>query len=341
MPSTGTFLRACFAGILGSALVAGQAVAWGATGHRIIGRLALETLPVGTAPALLGEPVTALAVGELAREPDRWKGSGKIHDSDRDPAHFLDLGDDGRILGGPALADLPQTRAGYEAALLAVAANGWKAGYLPYAIVDAWQQLVKDFAYLRVDEAAARLAMQPAHGAWFAGDGRARRELVLRDLGTLAHYVGDGSQPLHVSAHFNGWGDFPNPDGFTQERIHAPFEGAFVRANVTEAMVRARMPPPRELACPIEACVAVYLAATNREARPLYALYKAGGFIAGGARGRAFAASRLAAGAAELRDEIMKAWRASAAAEVGWPAVKVADVVGGRIDPFDSLYGAD
>ena len=36
------------------------------------------------------------------------------------------------------------------------------------------------------------------------------------DLGDWAHFVGDGSQPMHVSVHFNGWGDFPNPRGFTR-----------------------------------------------------------------------------------------------------------------------------
>ncbi|MBA3811435.1 MAG: S1/P1 Nuclease, partial [Caulobacteraceae bacterium] len=38
---------------------------------------------------------------------------------------------------------------------------------------------------------------------------------------------------------------------------------------------------------------------------------------------------------------IAGAWRASASGEVGYPAVKVADVEAGKLDPFDALFGAD
>ncbi len=79
------------------------------------------------------------------------KGAGRIHDSDRDPGHFADLDDDGRLLGGaPKLIDLPPTRAAYETAPRAVGQDSWKAGYLPYAIIDGHQQLVRDFATYRV-----------------------------------------------------------------------------------------------------------------------------------------------------------------------------------------------
>ena len=332
-------VRACLVALLAVA-GAGSAFAWGATGHRIIGRLAVESLPA-EAPGFLRTARAAAAIGELAREPDRWKGAGKAHDSERDPGHFLDLGDDGRILGGPALDALPATRQDYDTALRAVGADSWKAGYLPYSIIDGWQQLAKDFAYWRVDTAAARNVGDAAHRAWFSRDAAEREALILRDLGTLAHYVGDGSQPLHVSEHFNGWGPFPNPRGFTQERVHAPFEGAFVRGFVKEADVRSAMAPPRDCHCPVERRTAAYLAATHDQAVPFYALYKAGAFTGGDARGRAFAAARLAAGASELRDLVLGAWRASAAGEVGYPAVKVADVEAARLDPFDALFGAD
>ena len=319
---------------------ASGACAWGATGHRIIGRLAVAGLPADL-PAFLRSGEAIEAAGELAREPDRWKGSGLVHDSDRDAAHFLDLGDDGLIFGGPALAALPPTRARYDEALRLRGADSWKGGYLPYAIVDGWQQLTKDFAYWRADLAAARSSSSAAHRSWFDSDGKRREGLILRDLGTLAHYVGDGSQPMHVSVHFNGWGSFPNPDGFTMERIHAPFEGEFVRTNLNEAIVRAAMVPYRDCECTIDVRTRVYLTATNQTVRPLYQLYKDGGFAKGDARGREFAAARLAAGATELRDDIVLAWRASTTADVGWPAVKVADVLAGKIDPFDSLFGED
>ncbi|MGI9168971.1 MAG: S1/P1 Nuclease [Caulobacteraceae bacterium] len=327
-------------GAVAAVLLVGQARAWGASGHRIVGRLAMESLPADM-PAFLRTTAAASAIGEMAREPDRWKGSGRVHDTDRDGGHFLDLGDDGRVLGGPALGALPPTREAYDTALRAVGADSWKAGWLPYSIVDAWQQLAKDFAYWRVDTAAARVVADAGHRAWFVADAAAREALILRDLGVLAHYVGDGSQPLHVTDHFNGWGDFPNPDGFTQSRVHAFIEGAFVRNYLTARSVNVAMRPYRSCACPIERRAAAYLAATNRQVRPFYVLYKAGGFQGGDARGRAFDAERLAAGASELRDEVVDAWKASAAEEVGRPAVKPAEVRAGRIDPYDSLFGAD
>ena len=326
--------------LVGGAIFAGHALAWGSTGHRIIGRLAIEAAPIEL-PAFLRSADAVQAVGELAREPDRWKGAGKVHDSERDSAHFLDLGDDGRVLGGPALDALPASREAYDTALRAVGADSWKAGWLPYAILDAWQQLTKDFGYWRVDTAAARTVADGAHRAWFAADASARQALILRDLGVLGHYVGDGSQPLHVSEHFNGWGAFPNPRGFTQDRVHAPFEGIFVRDFVKLSAVRADMTPFADCRCPIDQRVETYLAATNRAVTPFYELYKAGAFTGGDARGRAFAAQRLAAGASELRDEVVDAWRASARGQVGWPAVNVADVQAGKLDPFDSLFGAD
>lgn len=38
--------------------------------------------------------------------------------------------------------------------------------------------------------------------------------------------MGDASQPMHVSVHFNGWGNCPNPNGHTDsKKIHFYFEG--------------------------------------------------------------------------------------------------------------------
>jgi hypothetical protein len=324
-----------------TATPANQALAWGATGHRLIGVLALGTLP-DTLPDFLRTPEAARAVGELAREPDRWRDAGRLHDADRDPAHFLDLDDEGRVLGGQALGALPETREGFDTALRAVGSDSWKAGYLPYAIIDGWQQLAKDFAYWRIDRAAAEKVADPMHRAWFKADLIVREALVLRDLGTLAHYVGDGSQPLHVSVHYNGWGaSLANPAGYTNAHIHGPFEGEFVHAYLDAAAVRADMAPPTDCHCAIGAWTAAYLAQTAAQTVPLYKLYKLNGFVSGDARGRAFAAARLAAGASALRDLVVMAWADSASGRAGYPAVSVADVEAGKIDPYDSLYGID
>jgi len=322
-------------------LPSGQALAWGAMGHRLIGKLAIESLP-SDLPAFLTSADAAEVVGELAREPDRWRDSGRTHDSDRDPAHFVDVDDDGLVLGGPALSALPETRAAYETALRAAGTDSWKAGYLPYSIIDGWQQLEKDLIYWRIDRAAAEKVANPAHKAWFRADMAERQALVIRDLGVLAHYVGDASQPMHVSIHYNGWGaSLPNPEGYTNNHIHVPFEGPFVYAHVDAAAVRADMTPYRDCHCQIGAWTADYLARTRTQVVPLYELYKAVGFETGDPRWRVFAAARIAAGADALRDAIIDAWRASATGKAAWPAVSVADVEAGRVDPYDSLYGTD
>ena len=317
-----------------------QALAWGASGHRIIGVVGTSSLP-DDLPAFLKTPEAVAAVGEGAREPDRWRGSGKLHDSDRDAAHFISIDDDGKVLGGPLLAALPPTRNDYETAMRLAGTNAQHAGYLPYAIVDGWQQLVRDFAYWRMETAAIPRETNPQHKAWMEADLRQREALIIRDLGVWAHYVGDGSQPMHVSIHYNGWGPFPNPNSYTQERVHSPFEGAYVHQNLNVATVRAALPGPQTCPDAIEVCTARYLAATEASVTPYYSLQKAGGFAPGDARGVDFAKARVAAGAAELRDLVVAAWTASALASAGYPVITVDQVVNHGLDPYDALFGED
>jgi len=320
--------------------VPGSLFAWGNTGHRMLGEAAIRALPAD-APAFLRTPQAALDVGELSREPDRSKGAGKLHDQDRDPAHFVDLSDDGTVLGGPPMLPLAATRAEYETQLRAKGLDQWKTGYLPYSILDRWQQLTNDFAYWRVLKAAEANPAWKEHKAWFAQDRVRREALILKDLGELSHFVGDGSQPLHVTVHFNGWGDYPNPNGYSAAKLHGPFEGDLVQATVKPAAVAARMTPLRLCNCAMEQRVSDYLAATGKQVVPFYEMEKAGGMAPGDPRGTAFAVERIAAGASELRDVIVEAWRSSANAKVGWKPVAVQDVVAGKVDPYPALYGID
>jgi hypothetical protein len=93
---------------------------------------------------------------------------------------------------------------------------------------------------------------------------------------------------------------------------------------------------------PIEQRVGAYLMSDSRTVVPFYELEKAGAFKPGVGQGVAFTTQRVAAGAAELRDEIVLAWRASESAKVGYqPEIAVSDVEAGKVDPYDSLYGDD
>jgi hypothetical protein len=333
----------CKAALLAvAALIAapGPALAWGNMGHRIVGEAAMSRLPAEL-PAFLKTPQAIRDVGEFSREQDRSKGAGRIHDHNRDAAHFIDLDDEGRLLGGPPFLPLPPTRAEYEKGLQAARLDSWKAGYLQYSIIDAHQQLVKDFGYWRALKAALPREKSRVRRAWLQSDLARREEQILIDIGNLSHFVGDGAQPLHASVHYNGWGDYPNPRGYTTAKIHGPFESEFVFENVRPAAVRAHMAPLKDCNCPIEQRAPDYLLATARFVVPLYELEKAGGLAAGDPRGIEFATERLAVGASELRDLIADAWEMSVRASVGWPAVKVEDVLAGRVDPYDNLYGKD
>jgi len=327
-----------------AAAPAQSALAWGASGHRVVGVVAASTLPTDV-PAFLRTPQAVAAIGEFAREPDRWKGSGKIHDHDRDSAHFLDVDDQGRMYGGPAftVATLPPTRADYEKALQAAGTDSWKAGYLPYAIIDGYQQLVKDFTYWRVLTAAVKLEKDPTRLAYYKADLKRREDLLLRDLGVWAHYVGDGSQPLHLSVHYNGWGDYPNPNGYTQARsTHFQFEGPLTLALADEASIKALVPAYKPCECSIETRVVGYLTDTWKQVEPLYQLEKAGGMVETDPRAKTFVRARVAAGATALRDLVVDAWRESANGKIGYrPEISVADVETGKADPWFDLYGKD
>lgn len=323
--------------------VALQADAWGNTGHRLVGVAAMRGLP-DEMPAFLRTPGAVADMGELAREPDRSKGGGQPHDRERDTAHFIDMDDSAHVInaGGPSIDALPRLKSEYDAALIAAGLDVDDAGYLPYAIMDAYQQLARDFATWRVLNAAEARESDPGKRAWYRTDRQRREAVILRDMGYLAHYVGDGSQPHHTSIHFNGWGDYPNPDGFTNSRqTHGAFEGVFTARVARLDAVEAAMPAPNLDGFDLRARVPAYLKTTLAEVRPFYVLEKAGGFADADARGAAFVTARLAAGAAELRDLYVLAWRDSADDSIGWPSVKVAEVEAGTADPWLAMYGED
>ena len=313
------------------------AFAWGADGHRMIAMLGMKSLPASL-PAFLRTASAAATVAWLAPEPDRIRGAGTVSDKEHDPAHFVDASDDLTVLGGPALKALPPTREEYDTALRAVNSSQYKAGYLPYAIQAGYERVRKDMALWRLAVIGAKYAPTKAARASYAAD-RPRRELrLLQDIGLWSHFVGDGSQPLHVTVHYNGWGNYPNPQGFTTDHIHSPFESDYVHANVAEAAVRAAMAAPRECGCRINDRTASYLADTAGAVAPLYGMWKAGDFATATPTGVKFAANHVARGAAELRDLIVMAWKDSDNATVGYPGVKITEIEKGKAVALARLH---
>ena len=104
--------------VLAASLVPATAFAWGATGHEYASGIAAETLP-DEIPAFVRTPQAIATIAVLGREPDRSKGAGRPHDSERDPAHFVSLDDEGMVAGVFPLEAIPTTREAYDTALRA------------------------------------------------------------------------------------------------------------------------------------------------------------------------------------------------------------------------------
>jgi hypothetical protein len=227
-----------------------DAWAWGATGHEWISGIAIEKLP-DSVPAFVRTPEAAAEIAVMGRELDRSKGAGNMHDAERDPGHYIDLADNGDVMGVLPLAKLPDTREAYDTELRAKGFTQYKAGYLPFSIIDGWQQIRKDFAYWRALTKGIETAQSPEERAWFEADRRLREKITLHDIGIWSHYVGDASQPLHVSIHYNGWGDYPNPHWYTVRKIHAYFEGEFVKVNLSRPPIAAEVGSYQPCGCSI------------------------------------------------------------------------------------------
>lgn len=330
------------------AVAPAPAFAWGATGHELVSGSAVDMLSKDV-PAFLKTRMARWQIALLGREPDRWRGAGLVHDRERDPAHFVDVGDDDKVNGLYTLDLLPGTRGDFEKGLRLKGVEPNDQGYLPYAIIDGYQQIVKDFAYWRASKVGAKTAKTRADREWFAKEMKMREQLIIRDIGVWSHYVADGSQPQHLSDHYNGWPElYPDPMTYPPpgqppeiRGIHAFFEGPFVKANITAAQVKAAMAPYKDCACKIERRVPDYLKTTLALIRPLYELVAAGGFRDATPDAKTFTTQRLAAGASEVRDLIEDAWKASATASVGYPNINVAAIESGKVILTRDSYGSD
>ena len=345
-------LRRCLLGLLCVSLAAAplRAFAWEAEGHRFVSGAAIRALPV-TLPAFLRTATAHDEIALLGPEADRVKGAGDPLDGDDNPAHYVDALDDYSIAGVVKLSALPKDRHEYDKALRAASTDQYGQGYLPYQIADGWQRVVRDFAYWRLDGVGAAKAATAQDRAFFEFDRTVREALTLRDIGYWGHFVGDASQPLHVSVHFNGWNQFdfrtklprtnyPNPRGFSDSStIHSRFEGALVRAVATEDLVAARVAPVNASADPILTQVGAYLIATESHVPDVYLLEAAGGIDTRSPAAKELVLERLAAGAAEMRDLIVAAWNASADMKVGYPGVPVRDYESGKTVPSRASAG--
>ena len=277
--------------------------AWGPDGHRMINRLAIQTLPQD-APAFLFTPAALNEVEYLGPEPDRWRSPAEPElSAEQAPDHFINF-EQADVVG-----TLPRGRYDFIAELAqyrdahpdqAAAETPEKVGMQPWQTEEVWQRLKSGFREYR-----AALARHQ--------DTKPEEAAILFYAGWLGHYVGDGAQPLHVSRNYNGWVEKDNPHGYTTDHhIHWQFESLFITAAVKPADVQPMIPALQPVGDEWNDYLA-YLRHSSTLTEQTYALEKAGGFNGTGTpAGKEFAVQRLAAGAGMLRDMIYAAWQKSA-----------------------------
>lgn len=270
---------------------------WGEAGHLIIGDAAAAALPAEM-PQFFRDARAQLAY--LNPEPDRWRdGKERALDPALNDAqsieHFIDL----EAVPGNAL-----NASGRYTFLDSVHAHGGSGsgpGLLPYRILELTQRLRIEFRVWRVaKDSLTKLAIE---------------ERIINDAGILGHYVGDGSNPHHVTVNHDGWVSPINPKGFSAAKgFHSRFESQYVQSHITGADIQPLVPKTPQAVMPLREGIWSYLRTSWGQLDRLYELDKLEPFGPGtvGADHKKFTAERLAAGATELRDLWWTAWVTSA-----------------------------
>jgi hypothetical protein len=289
--------RSVVAAAVLTVVVAGTALAWGADGHRMIGRAAVDGLPADV-PAFFTAAAEQLAY--LNPEPDRWRDDDLAAMNEAWAYdHYIDLENvpDGAL-------EAPD-RFRFMDALYAAGVEdpARTVGFLPYRIMELYQRLATGFARWRT-----------------AGTDRERGWIearIINDAGILGHYVADASNPHHTTIHYNGWAaSAPNPRGYTTARdFHWRFESLFVRAAIEYDDVAAAVPAGVAPVADLRTAVLGYIMEAHGQVGTLYDLERDFGFLPGAPtpETEAFAVRRLAAAATMLRTLWYSAWVESAA----------------------------
>lgn len=284
------------------------ALAWGQRAHAVIDRAAIEAIP-DDGPVFLRKYEDYIATA--ATLPDAWRanweGFSKIEE---DPNHgwFREQ--------FAFLKPIPRSRYEFVIALYkhylaikdsdpvtAARTNVRWTGTLPYAAMENYQRLI---VCMRMVRAAKAEGTDPA----FAEQACAFH--VIR----LAHYIGDGSQPLHDSVNSDGWRG-PNPQGYTRDgSIHGRFESRFVEGmGLTAKDIAPRIGAPGHTSGDMFGAVLSFLDTAGDRMETVYRLEKRDGFGNYADKDvRELIYAQTAQGATMLRDMICRAWAESAKA---------------------------
>ena len=266
--------------------------AWGEKGHLMINQLAMDV----AAPKL---PEFMNAAREQiiynGFEPDRWRREEQTPmNNAQEVDHFFDSEKWG------AISTIPSDRYLFLQQLVERKGD-LKIGYVPYAIIENYGRLVNAFRFWR--------------NAKTPGDRQSASANAIYVAGVLGHYVGDASQPMHLTIHHHGWAaTVSNPKRFTRDTgIHSRYEAAYVNTAIDANTVRRTVRSPQRLANVWDS-IKQYLSQTFLEVVPLYELERAGEFNADRprAKGTDFISAELARAGTMLAALWYTAWLESA-----------------------------
>jgi len=298
--------------------------AWDYEGHHAVNQLALASLPddfgIELTPALKGR------IAFLAGEPDRWRNISDLPLKHfNGPDHYIDLED--LKLYGLTPETLPNMRYDFVADIaIARAAHPERFpaidptkdadhtreldGFLPWAITEYYEKLKSDFSTLK---ALKQYGGTPEEIANAQAD-------IVYVMGVMGHFVGDGSQPLHTSANYNGWDPNNNPKGYTtKQTFHAWIDGGYfkktggIKVEVLVGKIQPATPIPNapDPQAFFQSIVA-YLVEQNKLVEPLYQMEKDGQLSGEGEKGlqaRPFLEGQLVKAGQMLGNIWLTAWQ--------------------------------
>ncbi len=296
--------------------------AWDYEGHHAINELALASLPADFGGFTL-TPALKTRIEFLAGEADRWRNVGDLPLKHANgPDHYIDLED--LKLYGLTPETLPLMRYDFVADIARErTARPGKfpqidpardtdhtrelSGFLPWTITEYYEKLKACFGYLK--------AFQKYGTPEEIANAEAN---VVYIMGVMGHFVGDGSQPLHTTMHFNGWvGD--NPHGYTTSlKFHAWIDGGYFRqtGGIDVGKLVGKIHPAEHIKNAGQPDgmfrdAVAYLVEQNKLVGPLYELDKEGKLTGEGDKGlegRTLLEGQLVRGGQMLGDIWYTAW---------------------------------
>jgi hypothetical protein len=261
-----------------------NAKAWDYERHRLVNDLALTTLPKDF-PSFVRADSNRERIMFLGGEPDRWRNNrDRALRHLNSPDHYFDVeyleqyklkATELSHFRYQFVEQMAVARATFKLPLPSENSDNIKGhpGFLPWSINEHYLKLVSAFSYLKVFEEQGTTAEVA----------NARANVVYR-MGVLSHFVGDTSQPLHTTKHYNGWVDENPKEYTTSKRFHSWIDGGFFKATTAPdraALLRSlqpaaliERPKARDDASSQFQLIMKYVLAQHQQVEPLYLLEK-------------------------------------------------------------------